>query len=266
MTTAGQSGPTKVVAIVQARVGSTRLAGKVLLDICGAPLLLHVVERVRAARTIEEVVIATTTAEEDRAILDLAAEHEIPAYAGSVDDVLDRFYRAARRYGAEVVVRVTADDPFKDPDVIDRVVSRLQGDPALDYVSNTIRPTYPEGLDIEAFTFAALERAWREAKLPSEREHVTPYIWKHTDRFRSLNVENDEDLSSWRWTLDYEADLEFTRRVYAALYHGQVFRMSEVVDFLRANPEVAAINAGVPRNEGYARSLREEQGAEGGRQ
>lgn len=249
----------RVVAIIQVRMGSTRLPGKSLLDICGKPLLLHVIERIAAARCVREVAIATTTDPQDRALLELGSAHGIRGYAGSADDVLDRYYQAARTFQADIIVRVTADDPFKDPGVTDRIVQCLLDDPGLCYASNTVKPTFPEGIDIEAFTFAAIERAWREAKLPSEREHVTPYIWKNPDKFRVLNVENDEDLSRLRWTIDYEADLEFARAVYAALYKGQVFGMSEIVAFLRSHPEIAAINDDVVRNEGYAWSLEQDR-------
>ena len=138
--------------------------------------------------------------------------------------IRDRFYQAAREFNAEIIVRITPDDPFKDPEVVDKVLSYYlsrQGD--LDYVSNTIKPTYPEGLDVEAFSFRVLEQAWQEAKRPSEREHVTPYIWDHTELFRLANVENDKDLSHLRWTLDTEADLRFARKVYDRLYRGRVF-------------------------------------------
>src|ERR1019366_7701536 len=126
---------------------------------------------------------------------------------GSAEDVLDRYYQAAREVGAGVIVRVTADDPFKDPVVVDQVAGRLMRDPQLDYASNTLEPTYPEGLDVEAFTFSALERAWKEASVPSDREHVTPYIRCNPEMFRTANVSHSPDLSALRWTVDYEADL-----------------------------------------------------------
>lgn len=250
---------TRVVAIIQVRMGSTRLPGKSLVEISGKPLIEHVVDRIKAARTVDEIGIATTHEDGDRVLMDWGIRHGLLSYAGEVNDVLDRYYHAAVRFGADVIVRVTADDPFKDPDVTDRIVRTMLDDPLLDYASNTIKPTYPEGLDIEVFRFAALERSWRKARLPSEREHVTPYIWNHPDQFAVKNVEHTEDLSAWRWTLDYNCDLEFTREVYARLYRGQVFGMNDIVNLLRAYPEIAAINSDVVRNEGYLKSLRKDE-------
>jgi spore coat polysaccharide biosynthesis protein SpsF len=248
-----------VVAVFQARMRSTRLPNKLLLDLCGKPLLLRVVERIRGARTVDQIVIATTTAPGDGVLLDFARRHGLASYAGSEEDVLDRFHQAARTFGAGVIVRITTDDPFKDPGVTDQFVRHLLERPGLDYVSNTIQPTYPEGIDTEVFTFAALEKAWREARLPSEREHVTPYIWKNPGKFRIENLRHDEDLSAWRWTLDYEQDVDFARKVYEALDADGLFSMDEIVRFLRAHPEVAAINSNVVRYQGYAKSLREDE-------
>jgi spore coat polysaccharide biosynthesis protein SpsF len=231
-----------------------------LLDIQGKPLLEHVIDRVRRARLIDRIVIATTVDEKDKPIIEFAKNRGIPYYVGSEDDVLDRFYRAAKKYKAKIIVRITPDDPFKDPEVIDKVIGYyLEHEGELDYVSNTIKPTYPEGLDVEVFSFDALAKAWREAKKPSEREHVTPYIWNHPEIFRLANVENEEDLSHLRWTLDYEEDLRFVREVYARLYHGQVFLMKDILALLSAEPELARINQGIARNKGYLESWEKEQ-------
>jgi spore coat polysaccharide biosynthesis protein SpsF len=249
----------KTVAIIQARMGSTRLSGKSLTDIAGQPLLAHIIDRVRASTCVQEIVVATTTGPEDDALATLAQKMGTALFRGSAEDVLDRFYQAACLAQAGVVVRITADDPFKDPDVIDLVTGRLLADPTIDYASNTIEPTFPEGLDVETFRFAALERAWREARLPSEREHVTPYLWKHPELFRLINVRHNENLSKLRWTLDYEEDLQFTREIYARLYRGQVFKMGEILRLLRAEPQLTTINTRFQRNAGYQQSLRKEQ-------
>lgn len=249
-----------IAAIVQARMGSTRLPGKVLIDIQGKPLLALVIDRIREARLIDGIVIATTRNEKDRAIIEFARSQDILYYAGSEEDVLDRFYQAAKTYKAGTIVRITPDDPFKDPEVIDTVISHyLKNKKNLDYVSNTIKPTYPEGLDVEVFSFTTLEKAWKEANSLSEREHVTPYIWNHPEIFRLANIENNEDLSHLRWTLDTEADLKFTREVYARLYHGQVFLMKDILALLRAEPELLQINEGIARNAGYLKSLEQER-------
>jgi len=240
-------------------MGSTRLPGKSLRPIAGKPLLLHVIERIRSSQTIQDIVVATTTLPEDRAIADLCRAHGVRVFTGSVDDVLDRFYRAALESHAQVIVRITGDDPFKDPVVVDRVVRHLLDDPGLDYVSNTLRPTCPEGLDVEAFTFRALERAWQHAKLGSEREHVTPYIWKNTHEFRVENIECSGDLSGMRWTVDYEEDLAFAEEVYRHLSHGNIFLMEDILALLREHPEIEKLQRGIPRSEGYLKSLKEDR-------
>lgn len=246
-----------IVGIIQARLGSSRLPGKVLKQIAGKSVLEHIILRVRRSRLISRIVLATTVSEEDKKLIDLAKCCGVDAFAGSVDDVLDRFYQSARKFKADVIVRLCADDPFVDPEVIDRVIGRyLESNGALDFVSNTLKPTYPEGLDVQVFSFTALERAWREGRKPSEREHVTPYIWEHPGIFRLANVENEEDLSSLRWTLDYEADFKLAEAVYRELYReGQVFLMADIVKLLKSRPELASINAATPRYQGYQKSL-----------
>jgi spore coat polysaccharide biosynthesis protein SpsF len=247
-------GVRRVVGIVQARMGSTRLPGKSMASIAGKPLLQRVVERCRASRSMHELWVATTTEGEDEAIVRLCQQIEVLVLRGSVDDVLDRYYRTALASGADVIVRITADDPFKDPQVIDQIVCRLLDD-GLDYGSNTVEPTYPEGLDIEAFTFAALTTAWREARLSSEREHVTPYLWKNPHRFRLGSLRLDVDLSHHRWTVDYEQDLTFVRAVYDRLGPDRLFLMRDVLALIESEPGLLAIGRGVARNQGYLKSL-----------
>lgn len=248
------------LGIIQARMGSTRLPGKIMADIAGKPLIRHVIERSQAAETMDRLVVATTQGAEDDALeAYLKDELRIPCFRGSVDDVLDRFYRCAEPYAPSIVIRVTADDPLKDPEIIDRCVGHLLEEPGLDYCSNTQRPTFPEGLDIEAFRFSALATAAKEANLASEREHVTPFIWKRPERFRLHNFEHEKDLSSWRWTVDKQADLDFMRAVFGVFdgRNGQ-FSYREVIDLLDSRPDIRAINAGTVRNEGYLKSLQQE--------
>lgn len=246
-----------IAAIIQARMGSTRLPGKVLLRLKGVPVLQHVISRVRCSRYIQGIVVATTADPADRAIVQLSERLGVVPFVGSADDVLDRFYGAAKAIGADVITRITADDPFKDPEIIDLVI-RTFLDAACDYASNTLEPTYPEGLDVEVLSFSALERAWREATLPSEREHVTPYIWKHPERFKLVSVKHGVDLSHLRWTLDHPEDYEFARAVYERLWDGQVFCMRDVLALLDREPALARINERYERNEGYLSSLRKE--------
>jgi len=257
--TGRQRADQRIVAIVQARMGSTRAPNKVLADIAGQPMLAHVLQRTARAK-VDAVVVATTDKPEDDVLERWVRESGLAGcFRGSEDDVLDRFHRAAMQEQADVIVRVTADDPLKDPQIINRALSLLASDDSFDYVSNTMRPTFPEGLDIEVFTFAALDRAHKQAKLASEREHVTPYIWKHTELFKVLNFELGEDLSTWRWTVDKPADIEFMRAVFSAFPGGNAMPFQDVIDYLRRHPEVAAINTGTARNEGYLKSLDKEQ-------
>ena len=236
-------------------MGSHRFTGKTLADVCGRPLLGRVIDRLRPCTEIDDIVVATTTRPEDRTVVDFAIAEDVLAITGDADDVLDRYLRAAQSAAAEIIVRICADDPLKDPAIVDLVVHALRDDPELDYASNTIRPTFPEGQDVEAVRMSALARAWDEARRPSEREHVTPYIINHPDRFKLKNVENDEDLSALRWTLDYPADLEFTREIYARMPSDGLFSMRDTLDLLARHPEFAALNSGIRRNEGYLDSV-----------
>jgi spore coat polysaccharide biosynthesis protein SpsF len=249
----------KIIAIIQARTGSRRLPAKVMMDIVGKPMLWHVIDRVRHAKRLDDTVIATTTREEDKKILKLVSDAGIKDYAGSEEDVLDRYYQAATIYKADIIVRITADCPLIDPNVIDKAIEFfLSGN--FDYVSTSIEPTYPNGLDTEVFTFEALKRAWKEATLASEREHVTPYIWKMPQMFRIENLKNDKDLSYMRWTVDEESDLELVREIYRKLYiDGKTFYMEDVLNLLEKFPEFLDINKGIMRNEGYLKSLREDR-------
>ena len=245
----------KVVAIVQARLGSTRLPGKIMADLAGKPLLQRVLSRAQRAATLECVAIATTDRPADEAVAEFCRAAGILCFRGSENDVLDRYYGAARQFGADIIVRLTSDCPLLDPAVIDQTVSAFLAG-AYDYVSNTLQLSFPDGLDTEVFSLAALEKAWREARLPSEREHVTAYIWKHPELFRLGNVRHEPDYSHLRWTVDEPADLEFVRRVYHLLGAEAVFGMDEVLTLLQTHPELSAVNAQFERNEGYKKSLR----------
>ncbi len=243
-----------IAAIIQARMGSSRLPGKTMADVAGRPLLWHVVNRVRKARLVDKVVVATTNQASDDAITEFCSGEQIAFFRGNEEDVLDRFYRAAQSISADTVVRITADCPLIDPAVIDKVIVRYQ-QADCDYVSNTLRYTYPDGLDTEVFSFAALERVWREARKPAEREHVTPYL--RSGRFRTANVESDTPVSParLRWTVDNSSDLQFVRAVYGAMNGNGAFGYEEIFEVLRRRPELAAIQTEVISNEGYYRSL-----------
>jgi glutamate-1-semialdehyde aminotransferase/spore coat polysaccharide biosynthesis protein SpsF (cytidylyltransferase family) len=242
------------LAIVQARMGSSRLPGKTLADIEGHPMLWHVVERVRRARLVHQVVVATSDQPADDEIAEFCEHEGIPCFRGSEDDVLDRFYKTAKKHSAEVLVRITADCPLIDPTVIDRVVERYEHG-EIDYASNVMRPTYPDGLDTEVFSISALERAWREARKLSEREHVTPYL--RSEKFRTANVTSELPVPGglYRWTVDEALDLEFVRKIYSALSDNREFGFRDVFRLLKERPDVAATQAAAISNEGYYRSL-----------
>ena len=233
----------RVVAIIQARTRSGRLPGKVLLELAGEPMLSRVVSRVRRAERVEEVVVATTTLGADEEIARICAQHGWPCFRGSEDDVLDRYYQAAIVHQAEAVVRITADCPLIEPTIIDQVVKAfLKGQPGLDYAANVLPPrTFPRGLDTEVMRFEALERAWREDRNPIWREHVTPYIQRNHDLFRTFSVVNGKDLSQMRWTVDTLEDLTFVRRIYDHFGQDRFF-WRDVLMALEQRPDWLDIN------------------------
>jgi len=250
----------KVVAIIQARMGSSRLPGKVLEEIAGKPMLQWVLERARSARKVDQVVLATTVEPSDDRVAVFAERQGIAVFRGSLDDVLDRYYRAAKEFGADLIVRITADCPMIDPEIIDKAIAMFQRG-GFDYVSTADpTPTFPDGLDVSVTSMPVLERVWKEARLKSEREHVFPYVYNHPELFRLGPVINPVDLSQMRWTVDEPADLEFVRRVYASL-GARVFGMQDVLDLLERDPGLLGVNAGIIRNEGYLKSLRQDKEA-----
>jgi len=249
----------KIVAIIQARMGSTRLPGKMMMMIAGKPVIQHVFERVIKSELVDEVWLATTTNTEDDVLAEWASRRGIMCYRGSNGDVLDRYYQASRLAQADAVVRVTGDCPLIDPQVIDQAIS-LYRSHGFVYVSNSCPPTYPDGLDVEVFSAKTLNRAWTEASLASEREHVTPYIWKHPELFQLGNLVFTQDLSHYRWTLDTLEDFDFIKLVVEACavkkgYSG----MNDILSLLKEHPGWVYINGHYNRNEGYIRSLKSDE-------
>ena len=247
-----------IVAIIQARMGSTRLEGKILKEICNKPVLQLIIERLQQSALVNKIVIATTQSDKDNLVESFCIKNNYLFFRGSEENVLERFYKCAEQLNADIIVRVTADDPFKDPCVIDEAIEMLI-EKKYDYVSNTIEPTYPEGIDTEVFTFFALSKAYREAKLSSEKEHVTPYIWKNKHLFNSHNFEYIQNLSHLRWTLDTIQDFVFIDEVYKRLYReGQLFYMKDILKLLEQEPHLSNINSGLLRNAGYFKSIENE--------
>ena len=238
----------RVVAIVQARVGSTRLPAKVLQEIGGEPMLVRVMERARRASRVDEVAIATTRHPRDDVIEELSAQRGWPFTRGSEEDVLDRYHEAALTHRAEIVVRITSDCPLLDPAVVDLVVEERSRGEGADYVSNTLKPrTFPRGLDAEAFTVDALDVAWREDHEPASREHVTPYLYRHPERFVLRRVTTDLDRSWMRWTVDTPEDLEVVRLIYSEA--GPNASWHEMAGAMEVHPEWVAINQHVEQRD-----------------
>lgn len=230
------------VAIIQARMGSTRLPGKIMHDLAGAPVLVRCVERARRATTLDRVVVATTEEPADNAVVALCDERSYPCTRGSQDDVLDRYYRAAQHHNADIVVRITSDCPLIEPEIIDRVIQAFHTNPC-DYASNILPlRTYPRGLDLEVFSFDALSRAWHEDHNPAWREHVTPYLYRHPERFKLHAISNDADYSHMRWTVDTPEDLLFVQKIYAAFNGRDNFSWCDVLRVLEQHPEWLEIN------------------------
>lgn len=238
------------VAIIQARMGSTRLPGKVMLRLCDKTVLSHVVGRVQACEAVNNVIVATTKRATDKRIVHEASKLGVDVYCGSERDVLDRYYKAAIKFDAEVVVRVTADCPLFDHKVLSQMFAKFDSTPLTDfpkvYLSNTRIRTYPRGLDAEIFNLAALELAHKKAKQEFEREHVTPYMYQHCDEFLVYDFKGEENLSDYRWTLDTPEDFQFLQAVYSSLYkEGQIFSTGQVLDLLKTQPELCKLNAHV---------------------
>ena len=232
------------MVITQARVGSTRFPGKIMKEILGKTVLIHDLDRIKEMKTINKIVVATTDLEKDDSIINTVKKYNknIGIYRGSEDDVLDRYYKAAKEFNANVIVRITSDCPLIDPNISDLVVETFLENKC-DYCCNNMPRTYPHGLDTEVFSFEALERAWREARKSYEREHVTPYIRESPDKFKIINVWNNVDLSNLRWTLDYQEDFEFITEIYKRLSpKKKIFYRQDILDVLNKEPWLIEIN------------------------
>jgi spore coat polysaccharide biosynthesis protein SpsF len=248
-----------VLAVLQARTTSSRLPNKVLKEICGKPMIIHQLERIRRSRTIDEIVVATSIDASDDHLVEILKQNDYQIFRGSLENVLERVYRAALGYLPEDVVRLTADCPLADSDVIDLIVAEHLKEKN-DYTSNTITPNYPDGLDVEVIKFSSLEVASQHANLPSEFEHVTQYIKSRPNEFKMSNVGYKEDLSVLRWTVDEPEDFEFVDAVYQELYLNNFsFNMLDVLDLINKKPQLIQLNTKCLRDEGLIRSLIEDQ-------
>lgn len=248
-----------ILAILQARMSSTRLPGKVLKPLLGEPMLLRQIERVKRSREIHQILVATTVDVSDDPIVKLCKEQRIECFRGHATDCLNRFFEAAKKSQPQDIVRLTGDCPLACPDIIDDVI-RFYREGAYDYASNTLECTFPDGLDVEVFSRAALQKAHEKALLPSEREHVTPYFYKNPVLFKLGNFRGAQDLSRLRLTVDTAEDFIVVKKIYEALYpKNPQFGYDAILEFFKTNPLIAKINNHNMRNEGYVKSLAEDQ-------
>ncbi len=239
-------------------MNSSRLPGKVLMQVKNKALLLYMHERVIASTEIDEVIIATSSKKSDKELVRFCELNQMMYFCGSLDDVLDRYYQAAKNTNADVIVRLTADCPIIDPSIIDAIV-KVYKNGTYDYVANTAPPdgaSYPEGMDVEVFSMTSLRNAWINAKKPSEREHVTFYFWKNIKLFNCFRVNLAYDLSRYRLTVDYYEDFLLVRKILEDIYiEGQIFSLSDVIKFLDNNLEIYKINNKIEPNAGWQASL-----------
>jgi spore coat polysaccharide biosynthesis protein SpsF len=241
----------KIVAIIQARMGSTRCPGKVMMPLCGKSVLAHTIERVRACSLITQTVVATTRLSRDQAIIAESKKLGIEAFEGSEDDVLSRYYHAASAFKADIVVRITSDCPLIDPKVIEKTIRFfLDHFREFDYVSNVLTRSYPRGMDTEVFSFNMLSEAFYEAVDAHDREHVTPFIYRQPNRYRLGNVSYHEDQSRHRWTLDTPEDYNLICRITELLYpKNPMFTMEDILNLFEKYPDLFMINAHISQKE-----------------
>lgn len=231
-----------IIAIVQARMDSTRLPGKVMKDIGGTSMLARVVSRLARSELIDLILVATTTKRSDDPIVAEVDRLKVPVFRGDEEDVLDRYYQAALAHAADAVVRITSDCPLIEPEEVDRVIREFLSE-GPDYASNSLERTYPRGLDAEVFSMEALTRTWEEATESYQRVHVTPYIYQNPDCFKLLLVKCDVDYSHYRWTVDTQEDLDFVRAVYTRFGNDDSFTWKALLSLLAKEPELAEINS-----------------------
>jgi len=247
----------RIIAIVQARMTSSRLPGKVLLPLEGKPVLAHVINRLQNCKLLDEIVVATSIHKSDNPIEFWCNKEQIKFFRGSLDDVLDRYYKAALKFNADAIVRITADCPVIDSGLVDEVVEKYL---AGEYESFALAGDFPDGLDCQIFSLSSLRKAWVEAKLPSEREHVGKYIENHPNLFKSGKYFKFKGLLHHRWTLDQIEDYEFLKSVFKKLYRKDfVFGTTDILELLEREPELMKINSQIQRNQGFLKSLKNDR-------
>lgn len=241
----------RIEAFIQARMNSTRLPGKVLKKVLGKPLLEFLIERLSQSKEIDDIVVVTSQAKEDDAIVSFCKIRGIAFFRGSEEDVLDRYYQAALERKVDAVVRITADCPLIDPEIVDQVIQVFKKEyPTIDYVSNTLERTFPRGLDVEVFSFQVLQRSAERVNLPEEREHVTLHLYRHPENFRLRNVAHLPTLQAYRWTVDTPEDFALVHLILENLYPSNTqFRMDDILQLLVQNSEWNALNAHIEQKQ-----------------
>lgn len=239
--------------IIFARTSSTRLPSKVLIKIQNYSIIEHIINRVTKSNLVEKTILATTTNEKDDQLVKIAKDSKIDFFRGSEFDVLGRCYDTAKKYSLDPIIRITGDDPIKDPSIIDQAIKIYLGDPKkYDLICNTLKPSFPEGLDVELIPFRTLEKVWKTAIKSEDREHITKFIFDNIDDFKIYNFKNSKDLSQIRLTLDTKEDLELIKNIYDFFYpSNNVFSWNEVVSYLESNPELLEINKDIKKSGRY---------------
>lgn len=248
----------KVSAIIQARVNSRRFPGKVLKKIEGKPMIWHVINRMKLVKGVEQIILITTKRKEDEVLLDIAKKNDILSFSGNTNDVLGRYYNSAKKFNANPIIRITGDNPLLDPKLVEKFLKLFKKN-NYDYASNTILPTYPDGLSVEIFSFNALEKNYQNAKLKSEREHVTPYFKKNTSKFHTFNFSYRTNLSHLRWTVDEAQDLKLVRKIYSLMRPKKIFYLNDILKLLAKNEKLSKINSEITPYDGYLYSLKHDK-------
>ena len=245
--------------IIQARMGSTRLPGKAMLNVENDKTVLYfVIKQLQNCKLIDKIIVATTTLEADTQIVNFSKDLGIDCFRGSSNNVLDRYYQCAKEHSVLTIVRIPSDKPLIDPEIVDNIVSVFRNN-SYDYITNFLsNPTFPSGTEVEVFSINALKKAWEKAKLPSEKEHVTPYFVNHEDEFKITHIENSEDLSDLRWAVDRIEDLKLVRKIVSKIKKRPII-MKDIIDLFAREPDLVEINKNVNGKEGELKSLKEDQ-------
>lgn len=248
----------KVTIMLQARMDSRRLPGKVMIHISGKPMIWHIINRLKNVKLADEIILLTTKKSSDDILIKIAEKNNILHYRGAINDVLTRYYNCAQKFSSNIIIRITGDCPLIDPLLVDQLIKFYQLH-SYDYVSNTLKPTYPDGLDVEIFSFNTLQQLEKLTTKKSDREHVTSFIMKNKSHFKIFNFENTEDLSTLRWTVDQKNDLKLIRKIYNLMKPNTLFSSKTILKLIKKYPDLLKINNDIIRNEGYVKSLKKDR-------